>query len=186
MVHFQIRPSIRPSRYILYGPPVSHPRPWIRCRQLRQASQSLASTPTTLLTEKQLFYPSNVTYPSGQTIHLRLSIESTGAPALALLLIQGLEAQFVKYMVARTQSGRVVVGREVVLSRGNVTEIDTTEEGFAISYFDLTLGEPGKEQSWAIDDDIKMTVSCLPYVFSNWLTCTNRTVSDPSLCELSG
>ncbi len=71
-----------------------------------------------------------------------------------------------KYMVARTQSGRVVGGKEVVLSRGDVTEIDTTEEGFAISYFDLTLGEPGKEQSWAIDDDIKVTVSCLPYVFS--------------------
>jgi hypothetical protein len=94
-------------------------------------------------------------------MHLRLSIESTEAPALALLLIQGLEAQLVKYMVARTQSGRVVGGREIVLSRGNVTEIDTTEEGFANSYFDLTLGEPGKEQSWAIDDDIKVTVSCL-------------------------
>jgi hypothetical protein len=98
---------------------------------------------------------------------LKLSIESTGAPALALLLIQGLEAQLVKYMVARTQSGRVVGGREVVLSRGNVTETDTSEEGFAISYFDLTLGEPGKEQSWAIDDDIKITVSYLSYVFSN-------------------
>jgi hypothetical protein len=70
-------------------------------------------------------------------------------------------------MVARTQSGRVVGGREVVLSRGNVTEINTTEEGFAISYFDLTLGELGKEQSWAIDDDIKVTVSCLFYVFSD-------------------
>ena len=70
-------------------------------------------------------------------------------------------------MVARTQSGRVVGGREVVLSRGNVTEVDTTEEGFAISYLDLTLGELGKEQSWAIDDDIKVTVSCLSYVFSD-------------------
>ena len=64
-------------------------------------------------------------------------------------------------MMARTQSGRVVGGREVVLSRGNVTEIDTTEEGFAIAYFDLTLGEPGKEQSWAIGEDIKVTVSRL-------------------------
>lgn len=98
---------------------------------------------------------------------MKLSIECTGAPALALLLIQGLEAQLVKYMVARTQGGRVIGGREVVLSRGNVTETDTSEEGFAISYFDLTLGEPGKEQSWAIDDDIKITVSCLSYVFSN-------------------
>ena len=70
-------------------------------------------------------------------------------------------------MVARTQSGRVVGGREVVLSRGNVTEINTIEEGFAVSYFDLTLGEPGKEQSWAIDDDIKVTVSRLSYVFSD-------------------
>ena len=86
---------------------------------------------------------------------------------MALLLIQGLEAQLVKYMVARTQSGRVIGGREVILSKGNVTEIDTTEEGFAVSYFDLTLGEPGKEQSWAIDDDIKVTVSCLSYVFSD-------------------
>lgn len=70
-------------------------------------------------------------------------------------------------MVARTQSGRVIGGKEVVLSRGNVTETDTSEEGFAISYFDLTLGEPGKEQSWAIDDDIKITVGCLSYVFSS-------------------
>jgi hypothetical protein len=69
-------------------------------------------------------------------------------------------------MVARTQSGRVVGAREVVLSRGNVTEIDTTDEGFAISYFDLTLGEPGKEQSWGIDDDIKVTVSCPSDVLS--------------------
>jgi len=113
-----------------------------------------------------LFYPSNVTYPSGQTIHLRLSIESIEAPALALLLIQGLEAELVKYMVARTQSGQVVGGREVLLSRGNVTEIDTTEEGFVTSYFDLTLGEPGKQQSWAIDDDIKVTVSCLSPTYS--------------------
>jgi len=68
-------------------------------------------------------------------------------------------------MVARTQNGQVVEGKEVVLSRGNVTEIDTIEEGCAISYFDLTLGVPGKEQSWAIDDDIKVTVSCPSYVF---------------------
>lgn len=67
----------------------------------------------------------------------------------------------VKYLVARTEGGRVVGGREVVLSRGNVTEVNTTEEGLAISYFDLTLGELRKEQSWAIDDEIKVTVSCL-------------------------
>jgi hypothetical protein len=72
----------------------------------------------------------------------------------------------VKYMVARTESGRVVGGKEVVLSRGEVTEIDTTEEGVAISYFDLTLGELGREQSWVIDDDIKVTVSCVSYVSS--------------------
>jgi len=134
----------------------------------------------------QLFYPSNVTYASGQTIHLRVTIESMEAPALALLLIQGLEAKLVKFMVVRTESGRVVGGKEVVLSRGNVTGVDTTEESFAISHFDLTLGEPGKEQSWAIDDDIKVTVRRLSYVFSDRLTCTNRTVSAPSLCELSG
>ena len=66
-----------------------------------------------------------------------------------------------KYMVARSHGGQVVGGREVVLSIGDVTEIDTTEEGLAISYFDLTLGESGKEQSWAIDDDIKVAVSGL-------------------------
>lgn len=108
------------------------------------------------------------------------------APALALLLIQGLETQLVKYMVALTQSGQVIGRREIILSRGNITEINTTKEGVAISYFDLTLGEPGKEQSWAIDENIKVTVSCPFYVFSNWLTCINRTVSDPSLFELSG
>lgn len=72
----------------------------------------------------------------------------------------------VKYIVARSHSGHIITGREVVLSKGNVTEVDTTEEGFAIVYFDLTLGETGKEQSWAIDDDIKVTVSGLSYLFS--------------------
>lgn len=108
------------------------------------------------------------------------------APALALLLIQGLESQLVKYMVALTQNGQVIGRKEIVLSRGNITGINTNKEGVAISYFDLTLGEPGKEQSWAIDENIKVTVSCLSHVFSNWLTCMNRTVSDPGLSELSG
>jgi hypothetical protein len=74
-------------------------------------------------------------------------------------------------MVARSHTGQVIGGREVVLSKGNVTETDTTEEGCAISYFDLTLGEPGKEQSWAIDDDIKVAVSGLSCLFTSWLTC---------------
>jgi hypothetical protein len=76
-----------------------------------------------------------------------------------------LEAHLVKCIIARTHGGHVG-GREVVISKGNVTQIDTTEEGFAILYFDLTLGESGKEQSWTVDDDIKMTVgglSCLSY-----------------------
>jgi hypothetical protein len=98
----------------------------------------MATVPTV-----ELFYPSNVTYPSGQSIHLRLTIHSKEAPALALLLAQGLEAHLVKCIIARTHGGHVG-GREVVISKGNVTQIDTTEEGFAILYFDLTLGESGK------------------------------------------
>lgn len=117
-----------------------------------------------------MFYPSNATYPSGQSLNLRLTIQSREAPALALLLIQGLEAQLVKYIRARSHSGQVITGREIVLSKANVTEIDTTEEGYAISYFDLTLGEAGKEQSWAIDDEIRVTVSGLICLFSSRLT----------------
>jgi hypothetical protein len=79
-------------------------------------------------------------------------------------------------MVVRSHSGQVVGGREVVLSKGIVTETDTTEEGFAISYFDLTLGEAGKEQSWAIDDDIEVAVSGLPYLFLNQLTCWSNSI----------
>jgi hypothetical protein len=89
---------------------------------------------------------------------------------LALLLIQGLEAQLVKFIIARSHGGQVVGGREVVLSKGNITQTDTTEEGFAISYFDLTLGESGKEQSWSVEDDVKMTVGGLSCLFSSWLT----------------
>jgi hypothetical protein len=55
----------------------------------------------------------------------------------------------------------------VVLSKEDVTEIDTTKEGFAIAHFDLALGEAGKEQSWAIDDDIRVTVRGLSYLFSS-------------------
>ena len=84
------------------------------------------------------------------------------APALADLLIRGFEAQLIKHMVARSSSGQIIGGREVILSKGDSLETDTTREGLAISYVDLALGEPGREQSWAIAEAIEVTVSVLP------------------------
>jgi hypothetical protein len=105
-------------------------------------------------------------YPSGQSFPLKLSIQSKEAPALAELLIQGFEAELVKHLVARSPSGQIVGGREVILSKGNFPQTDTTQEGFATSYIDLTLGKPGKEQSWGITGAIEIAVS-LPFcVFS--------------------
>jgi len=98
----------------------------------------------------ELFYPSSATYSSGHSIHLKLTIKSTEAPPLAQLLISGLEAQLVKHMVALSATGQVVGTQEVILSKGNFAETDTTQEGIAITYFDLTLGESGKEQSWRV------------------------------------
>jgi hypothetical protein len=61
-------------------------------------------------------------------------------------------------MVVRSPSGQVVGGREVILSKGNVTQTDT-KQSLAVIYFHLTLGESGKEQSWGIDDVIEVVVS---------------------------
>jgi len=113
----------------------------------------------------ELSYPSGASYSSGRSIPLKLSIQSTEAPALAQL-IQGFEAQLVKQIMARSSSGQVVGGREVVVSKGDSNETDTTKEGFAVSYVDLTLGELGKEQSWGITEVvevaylIRVSVSC--------------------------
>lgn len=90
---------------------------------------------------------------------MKLSIQSREVPALAELLIRGFEAELVKHTVAWSPSGQIVVGREVILSKGNFIQTDTTQEGFAISYVDLTLAEPGKEQSWGIAEVIEVAVS---------------------------
>jgi len=104
----------------------------------------------------KLSYPSGVMYPSGQSFPLKLNIQSKEAPAFAELLIQGFEAELVKHLVARSPSGQIVGGREVILSKGNFPQTDTTQEGFATSYIDLTLGEPGKEQTWGITGAIEV------------------------------
>ncbi|KAH9998132.1 hypothetical protein BJV74DRAFT_768046 [Russula compacta] len=97
-----------------------------------------------------LSYPSGVTYASGHSIPLKLTIQSLEAPALAEFLLRGLEAQLVKRMVAWSSNGQLFGGREVILSKGNFIETDATQEGLAVLYFELALGESGKEQSWGI------------------------------------
>lgn len=126
-------------------------------------------------------YPSGVTYASGHSIPLKLIIQSLEAPALAELLIRGLEAQLVKRMVAWSSSGQLVGGREVIVSKGNFIETDASQEGLAVSYFELALGESGKEQSWGIAKVAEVSVSFLfcRAIFSTRLTF-GRTVSDSS------
>jgi len=92
------------------------------------------------------------------------------APALAELLVRGFEAQLTKQMIARSPSGQIIGGREVILSKGNFFETDTTQEGLAIAYVDLTLGEPGREQTWAIAGVMEVTVSVLSRIFSGGLS----------------
>ncbi|KAH9966450.1 hypothetical protein BC827DRAFT_1125085 [Russula dissimulans] len=103
-----------------------------------------------------LSYPSGGTYSSGHSISLKLTIRCTEAPALVQLLVRGLEAHLLKRMVAWSASGQVIEERELVLSEATFTATDTLQEGLAVSYFDLTLGGCGKEQSWGINDVIEV------------------------------
>ncbi|KAH9079218.1 hypothetical protein EDB83DRAFT_2341445 [Lactarius deliciosus] len=103
-----------------------------------------------------LCFPSGVTYSSGHSVPLRLTLYSRDAPALARLLIQGVEVQLVRRMIAWTKCDPVVGGRDVSISKGSLTETDTSQEGLAVAYFDLTLGEAGKEQSWGVTNVLEM------------------------------
>lgn len=128
----------------------------------------------------ELSYPLGVRYSSGYPIPLKLTIRSPEAPALIQLLIRGLEAHLVKRMVARSPGGQVVVGREVILSRANVTQTDTKQEGLGVTYFELALGERGKEQSWGLEDVIEVAyvirVSvCCPEGGSNFVPTYKHT-----------
>ncbi|KAI0273823.1 hypothetical protein BC834DRAFT_231787 [Gloeopeniophorella convolvens] len=96
----------------------------------------------------QFSFPSGVTHASGHPIPLRVSIHSNGAPALAKLLIQGVEVQVIRRMVAWSESGHVAGGRENVICKGTLIETDTSQEGSAVSYHEVVPGEPGSEQSW--------------------------------------
>ncbi|KAH9060059.1 hypothetical protein EDB87DRAFT_1618339 [Lactarius vividus] len=114
-------------------------------------AKAKAATPTV-----QLCFPSGVTYSSGNSVPLRLTLHSRDAPALARLLIQGVEVQLVRRMIAWTKGGPVVGGRDATISKGSLTEADTSQEGLAVAHFDLTLGEAGKEQSWSVTDILEM------------------------------
>lgn len=85
-----------------------------------------------------------------------------------------------KRMVAWSPSGQVIAERETILSEGNFYATDIMQEDLAVSYFDLTLGECGKEQPWVIDDVIEVDVSTHSASSRNQLTDSIGTVSDPS------
>jgi hypothetical protein len=88
-------------------------------------------------------------------------------------------------MIAWTRNGPVVGGREITISKGSLTETDTSQEGFAIAYCELTLGEEGKEQSWGVTNLLEMTVGWRALsVCSSQLT-HNLIVPDPGLNTLS-
>ncbi len=61
-------------------------------------------------------------------------------------------------MIAWTKGGPAVGGREVAIRKGSLTETDTSQEGFAVAYFELTFGEAGKEQSWGVVNMLEMVV----------------------------
>jgi hypothetical protein len=71
------------------------------------------------------------------------------------------EAQLAKHVVAWSKDGQVIGGREVTLSNVNFIKTDTSQEGLAVSYFELVLGEPGKEQSWKTNGVLEVAVSLL-------------------------
>ena len=61
-------------------------------------------------------------------------------------------------MIAQTKGGLIIGGQKVPISNGSLMETDTSQEGCAIAYFELTLGEKGKEQSWGITNLLEMAV----------------------------
>lgn len=71
-----------------------------------------------------------------------------------------------KRLIAWTKGG-TVKGREAAISKGSLTETDTSQEGFAVAYFELTLGESGKQQSWVVTDLLELVVGwlILPVLF---------------------
>jgi len=68
------------------------------------------------------------------------------------------EVQLVKRVMVWTKGG-LVGGREVTICTGCLTETDTSQEGFAVAYFELTLGQAGKDQSWRVTNLLEMVVS---------------------------
>jgi hypothetical protein len=83
------------------------------------------------------------------------------------------KAQLTRHLVAWAKGGQVVGGREITLSDANFIKTDTSQEGLAVSYFELTLGESGKEQSWGISGVLEVAVSllgfpCLPKPTEAW------------------
>lgn len=93
---------------------------------------------------------------------MRLTVQSRDAPALARLLIQGVDVYFVRRLIAWTKGGTAIIrGPDVAISKGTLTETDNSQEGFAIAYFELTLGEAGKQQSWGVADLFEMVVGWL-------------------------
>jgi len=114
-------------------------------------AKAKAATPTV-----QLCFPSGVTYSSGDSIPLRVTVQSRDAPALARLLIKGVDVHFVRRLIVWTNGGIAIRGREAVITKGSLTETDTSQEGFAVAYFELTLGEAGKQESWGITDLLEL------------------------------
>ncbi|KAI9466009.1 hypothetical protein BJY52DRAFT_1163178 [Lactarius psammicola] len=130
-------------------------------------AKAKAATPTV-----QLCFPSGVTYSSGHPVPLRLIVHSRDAPALARLLIQGVDVHLIRRMMTWIKGGPVVGGREVIVSKGSLTETDTSQEGLAVAYFELTLGEAGKEQSWSVTNMLEMV-----YLIRVSIRCPEGTVN---------
>ena len=70
-------------------------------------------------------------------------------------------------LIVWTNGGIAIRGREAVITKGSLTETDTSQEGFAVAYFELTLGEAGKQESWGITDLLELVVGwlALPVLF---------------------
>ena len=72
-----------------------------------------------------------------------------------------MDVHFVRRLLAWTKAGLAIRGREDIISKGGLTETDTSQEGFAVAYFGLTLGEAGKQQSWCVTDLLELVVGWL-------------------------
>ncbi|KAI0316786.1 hypothetical protein OF83DRAFT_1059772 [Amylostereum chailletii] len=124
----------------------------VRLLETRPADGSRTSTSDPSATSVLASFPAANHVSSGHHVSFKITVRSPSSPALAHLYAQGVDVTLFKQMRVYVDNGRRVIGgRKVTLGQGLVVETDVSHEGYATLRCDVTVGEPGAEQSWGVD-----------------------------------